>query len=131
MTSISRSRRLGLLAVALALACAPFSLAAELPDPLEAGFRQPPASAKPKTFWHWMNGNVTRDGITRDLEAMERVGIGGVMIFDGSTYLPAGPAGYLSPRWRELMAHAIHEGNRGILLNGSIRYRAQREAREA
>lgn len=86
--------------------------AAEGADSLADGFTRPPGSAKPLTFWHWMNGNVTRDGITRDLEAMQRVGIGGVMIFDGSTYLPAGPAGYLNPHWRSLMTHAIQEGNR-------------------
>ncbi|HEY0947522.1 MAG TPA: glycosyl hydrolase [Opitutaceae bacterium] len=82
------------------------------PDPLAESFARPPDSARPRTFWHWMNGNVTRDGITRDLEAMQRVGIGGVMIFDGSTYLPAGPAEYLNPHWRSLMTHAIREGNR-------------------
>lgn len=81
-------------------------------DAWEEAFAHPPASAQPRTFWLWMNGNVTRDGITRDLEAMHRVGIGGVMIFDGSTYLPAGPAGYLSSEWRALMTHAIREGNR-------------------
>ncbi len=81
-------------------------------DALAAGFLSPPPEVRPRTFWLWMNGNVTRDGITRDLEAMQRVGIGGVMMFDGSTYLPAGPAGYLDPRWRSLMTHAIQEGNR-------------------
>jgi alpha-L-rhamnosidase/Concanavalin A-like lectin/glucanases superfamily len=82
------------------------------PDPLAAGFVSPPADARPRTFWLWMNGNVTREGITLDLEAMHRVGVGGVMIFDGSDYLPAGPAGYLDPHWRSLMTHAIQEGNR-------------------
>jgi hypothetical protein len=59
-----------------------------------------------------MNGNVTRDGITRDLEAMKRAGLGGVLIFDGGTYLPEGPAKYLSQTWRDLMAHAIREAGR-------------------
>lgn len=81
-------------------------------DPLAAGFAEPPADTRPQTFWHWMNGNVTRKGITLDLEAMARIGVGGVMIFDGSDYLPAGPANYLEPHWRELMTHAIKEGNR-------------------
>ncbi len=81
-------------------------------DPLASAFTNPPASAKPQTFWHWMNGHVTRDGITRDLEAMQRVGLGGAMIFDGSTYLPAGPAAYLGPDWRALMTHAFQEGSR-------------------
>ena len=33
------------------------------PDPLEAGFQNPPASARPRVWWHWMNGNVTEEGI--------------------------------------------------------------------
>jgi hypothetical protein len=86
--------------------------AGEPADPLAAGFAEPPAEARPMTFWHWMNGNVTREGITLDLEAMAQVGVGGVMIFDGSDYLPAGPANYLEPPWRELMTHAIKEGER-------------------
>nr|WP_281278172.1 glycosyl hydrolase [Oleiharenicola lentus] len=81
-------------------------------DPLAAGFDAPPKTARPQTFWHWMNGNVTREGITLDLEAMAKVGVAGVMIFDGSDYLPAGPANYLDPHWRELMTHAIKEGER-------------------
>ena len=47
-------------------------------DALEAGFRDPPASARPRVWWHWMNGNVTTDGIAKDLEWMKRIGIGGV-----------------------------------------------------
>jgi hypothetical protein len=89
-----------------------FAAGANPVDPLAAGFESPPASVRPQTFWHWMNGNVTREGITLDLEAMAKIGIGGVMIFDGSDYLPAGPAHYLQPHWRELMTHAIKEGNR-------------------
>ncbi|HWA28026.1 MAG TPA: glycosyl hydrolase [Lacunisphaera sp.] len=88
------------------------AIAAGSADPLAAIFDHPPAEARPQTFWHWMNGNVTANGITRDLEAMAQIGVGGVMIFDGSDYLPAGPANYLEPHWRELMTHAIREGNR-------------------
>jgi hypothetical protein len=94
------------------IAAGSLSPAAEIADPLAAGFAQPPASARPRTFWFWMNGNVTADGITRDLEAMHHVGVNGVVIYDGGTYLPAGPAGYLDPLWRQLMTHAIKEGNR-------------------
>ena len=48
---------------------------------LAAGFQNPPASAKPHNWWHWMNGNISKEGITKDLEAMARVGIGGFQIF--------------------------------------------------
>src|SRR5580698_6430658 len=44
-------------------------------DPLEVGFSNPPETAKPQTWWHWVDGNVSKDGITADLEAMKRVGI--------------------------------------------------------
>lgn len=81
-------------------------------DSLADGFAVPPHLARPKTFWHWINANVTREGITRDLEAMRQVGVGGVFIFDGSSYMPAGPAAYRSPLWKELMTHAIREGRR-------------------
>jgi len=99
-------------AVVVLLAVSAIPLGAQSFATLAAGFRQPPASSRPQTFWHWMNGHVTRDGITRDLEAMARVGIGGAFIFDGGTYLPKGPVAYLSPEWRALMTHAIREGNR-------------------
>ena len=44
---------------------------------LEQGFRNPPDSAKPRTWWHWTGGNITKDGITKDLEWFKRVGIAG------------------------------------------------------
>ena len=87
-------------------------LAAANVEELARQFDDPPESARPRTFWFWMNGNVSADGITRDLEAMKRAGVGGFFAYDGSTYLPAGPAAYLQPHWRELMTHAIREANR-------------------
>jgi hypothetical protein len=107
MSSLRSIRPVALVAAAL-LGVSAFAAA----DPLAAGFQSPPPETRPLTFWNWMNGNVTRQGITLDLEAMQRVGVGGVLMFDGSDYLPAGPAAYLGEHWRELMTHAIKEGNR-------------------
>ena len=42
---------------------------------LEQNFKNPPPSAKARTWWHWMNGNVTKEGIMADLEAMKKVTI--------------------------------------------------------
>jgi hypothetical protein len=99
--------------VSLLLAVLPLgAFATEPSDPLAAGFAHPPTVAHPRTFWFWMNGHVSADGITRDLEAMHAIGVAGVVIYDGGTYLPAGPFGYLDPQWRGLMAHTIKEGNR-------------------
>ena len=44
-------------------------------DQLKAGFQHPPTSARPRVWWHWMNGNIAKEGIKLDLEWMHRVGI--------------------------------------------------------
>mgnify|MGYP000087313601 FL=1 len=40
----------------------------------------PVQEARPWTFWYWMFGAVTPEGITADLEAMHRVGLGGAYL---------------------------------------------------
>ncbi|MCL6506308.1 MAG: hypothetical protein K6T59_04730 [Bryobacteraceae bacterium] len=79
---------------------------------LEEGFVAPPESARPKTWWHWMNGNVSREGITLDLEAMKRVGVRGVQLFQVSSGIPKGPVPYGTPANLELVRHAIREAGR-------------------
>lgn len=79
---------------------------------IEQGFKNPPESAKPWVFWNWMNGNITKEGITADLEAMQRVGIGGVEVFNVNNTTPRGPVDFASPAWHELVQHAISEAGR-------------------
>ena len=81
-------------------------------DPLALGFVNPPASAKPHTWWHWMDGNVTKAGITADLEAMSKAGIGGAQMFTVAVGIPAGRVGYMGTEWRALMTHAVKEAGR-------------------
>ena len=81
-------------------------------DPLAKGFATPPLSARPHTWWHWLNGNVTKQGITADLEAMKQVGIGGAQMFTVDQGVPAGPAKYVGPLWREMTAFAVKEASR-------------------
>lgn len=78
-------------------------------DALERGFRNPPDSAKPRVWWHWMNGNVTRAGIKLDLEWMHRVGIGGFQNFDASLNTPQVVAKrlvYMTPEWKDAFRYA-------------------------
>ena len=82
------------------------------PGTLEAGFRNPPRSAGPHTWWHWMNGNITREGITADLEAMKRIGLGGAQIFDVDCGIPAGPVKFMTPEWLDMVGHAAAEADR-------------------
>ena len=58
---------------------------------LEEGFRNPPNEAGIRCWWWWLNSNVTRESITRDLEAMYDKGFSGAMIFDAGTELWWGP----------------------------------------
>lgn len=51
---------------------------------ISKAFMNPPDSAKPRTWWHWTGGNVTLDGISKDLEWMKRVGIAGCNLVDVS-----------------------------------------------
>src|ERR1035438_5602525 len=91
--------------VALAASAAPA-------DPLETGFLNPPDSAKPQTWWHWMNGNITKAGITADLEAMKGIGLGGATIVNVDYGIPPGPIKFMSPEWREDFKFAVQEANR-------------------
>src|SRR5438045_3627070 len=45
-------------------------------DNLYSGFVNPGNVARPRVWWHWMNGNITKDGIRKDLLWMHRAGIG-------------------------------------------------------
>src|ERR1700685_3836111 len=58
--------------------------------PLMQGFLDPPLSARPRVWWHWMNGNISQQGIKLDLDWMHRVGLGGVTIFEGAINTPQG-----------------------------------------
>lgn len=81
-------------------------------DSLEAGFHDPPQSAKPHTWWHWMNGNVTKEGITADLEAMKQIGLGGATVVNVDCDIPRGDTPFMSPKWREDFKFAVQEANR-------------------
>jgi len=97
-----------MIAVAISTGCG----AVVASDALSDGFRNPPDAAKPYTWWHWMNGNISREGITADLEAMKRVGVGGAQIFNVDCGIPAGPTRFMSPDWREMIKHAVSEAGR-------------------
>jgi hypothetical protein len=79
----------------------------------EDNFKNPPASGYPQNMWFWVNGNVSKEGITLDLEAMKRVGISGLFNFDVGTGIPKGPVTYLSKDWIELKKHG-HSRSRKI-----------------
>ena len=87
-------------------------------DDLASEFARPPQAARPWVYWFWLNGNITKTGITADLEAMKRVGIGGVLIMEVDQGAPVGPVPFMSDRWREMFQHAVAEAKRlGLEVN--------------
>ncbi len=73
-------------------------------DSLLKRFVVPPNAAKPRVWWHWMNGNITKDGITKDLLWMHRSGIGGFQNFDASLGTPQivdKRLSYMTPEWKD------------------------------
>jgi len=81
-------------------------------DELAAGFADPPDSARPWVYWMWMDGNLTPEGITADLEAIRDAGLGGVVICEVNVGVPRGPVEFMSPAWRGLFKHVVREAER-------------------
>jgi len=94
---------------------------------LEKGWGNPPADARLRAYWWWLNGNVTRESITRDLEQMKAQGFAGAVIIDaggadqwGNSQVPHGPT-FFSPEWRELYKYCLREADRlGLTMSLNI-----------
>ncbi|HSY17808.1 MAG TPA: glycosyl hydrolase [Candidatus Acidoferrales bacterium] len=113
------SHRLKILLVAAAgllLGAGQFLPAAQ--PTLESGWENPPNAARLRAYWWWLNGNVTKASITRDLEQMKAKGFAGAVLVDadgasqgGNAKVPHGPT-FFTPEWRELYKHALREADR-------------------
>ncbi|AWI08357.1 glycosyl hydrolase [Ereboglobus luteus] len=92
-------------------------------DDIKAGaFLSPPAWARPQVMWHWVGYNVTKEGITKDLESMKNAGIAGALIFQitsagtsrftslANVYTPG--IEYYNDKWFALLRHAAAEADR-------------------
>ena len=80
------------------------------PD-LAQQFQSPPDSAKPRTWWHWVSGNVSAEGITADLQAMKDIGLGGCQLFTVDQSKVHGPVKFMSPEWRGFVKQALGEAD--------------------
>ena len=83
---------------------------------LDEAFHNPPQEARPLIIWQWMDGVVTSEGITADLEAYAKAGLGGVQQFhvggplQGTIRDTTNAIG--TDKWKQLMRHAISECQR-------------------
>ena len=74
------------------------------------GFQDPPNGARPRVWWHWMNGNIAPEGIKLDLEWMHSIGLGGVTIFEGAISTPQVVPHrliYMTPEWKQAFSYAV------------------------
>ncbi|MFC4314210.1 glycosyl hydrolase [Steroidobacter flavus] len=107
--NVARSA-IGLTAIALWMMHGPCAFAEGALDPVYRDFVEPPAAARPRVWWHWMNGNVTKEGIKLDLDWMQRVGIGGFQNFDAELLTPQvveQRLAFMTPPWKEAMRYTI------------------------
>ena len=114
------ARSLGFFATAILTLGATFQLlaAGDAPSALEAGWENPLRDARLRAYWWWLNGNVTSNAITRDLQEMKAKGFGGALICDadgsnqdGNDRVKHGPT-FFSPEWRALYKHTLREADR-------------------
>ncbi|CAN1529619.1 Glycosyl hydrolases family 2, sugar binding domain containing protein [Spirosomataceae bacterium] len=71
---------------------------------LQKGFQTPPNTAKPRVWWHWMNGNISKEGIQKDLDWMKNTGIGGFQNFDANLFTPVvvpKKLVFMTPDWKD------------------------------
>lgn len=103
---MARLPRIGLAAVIATLLCAGCSRTADgnASAQLESGFASPPDSVRISTYWYWISGNISREGVVKDLHAMKQAGITRAFIGNiGHEDVPAGPVGLMSDEWWEIL----------------------------
>jgi hypothetical protein len=84
-------------------------------DELQEAFENPPRAARPWVFWYWDKGAISREGITKDLEAMHSAGLGGAYLMTikgGDPKLWDPPVVQLTPEWWDMICHAFAEADR-------------------
>ena len=112
MSAGAAIRILVITGVLAALSGFPTNLPLRADDSLAAGFQSTPTAARPWVYWFVMDGNLTREGITADLEAMQRAGLGGAILMEVDVGIPRGPVKFMSEAWRTLFKHAVNEAER-------------------
>ncbi len=84
---------------------------------LKESFKNPPDSSKPGVYWYFMDGNLSREEMTKDLESMKIAGISNLIFLEVGIGVPRGPVDFMSEEWQDLFVHAVRESERlGIKL---------------
>ncbi|MDR3232803.1 MAG: hypothetical protein LBT46_03920, partial [Planctomycetaceae bacterium] len=81
-------------------------------EQLAKGFANPSAENRPWVYWFIMDGNLSKEGITADFEAMQKQGIGGIILMEVNIGVPRGNVGFMSEEWQNLFVHIVREAER-------------------
>ncbi len=79
---------------------------------LKQAFLNPPDSAKPGVYWYFMDGNLDREEMTKDLESMKEAGISNLIFLEVGIGVPRGSVDFMSEAWQDLYVHAVREAER-------------------
>lgn len=79
---------------------------------IQTGFVTPNDTNTVWCYWYWIGDDISKEGITKDLEAMKEVGIGAAFIGNINPEEVDGPVPMLSEEWWGHMVHAVNEGKR-------------------
>lgn len=105
-------KRLNLLFLfAMAVLLGSCNQSGDLPE-LKKNFVNPPDDTRPGVYWYFMDGNLSKESMTKDLESMKDAGIGNLVYLEVNVGVPRGPVDFLSEHWKELFKHAVEECER-------------------
>ena len=79
---------------------------------IKSNFANPTEENNLWCYWYWINDDISKSGITKDLEAMKKAGIGGALIGNINPARKDGKVPMLSEEWWSHMVHAVVEGKR-------------------
>ncbi len=109
---MNKTRIINLMILALAFLALLFSCAIENEDNLKDAFKNPPDTSKPGVYWYFMDGNLSREEMTNDLESMEEAGITNLIFLEVGIGVPRGRVDFMSEEWQDLFVHAVREAER-------------------
>lgn len=81
-------------------------------DSLKQAFLSPPDDSKPGVYWYFMDGNLSREEMTNDLESMKEAGISNLIFLEVGIGVPRGSVDFMSEEWQDLYVHAVREAER-------------------
>jgi len=81
-------------------------------EKLKEAFKNPPSTSFPGVYWYFMDGNLSREEMTKDLESMKEVGIDNLIFLEVGIGVPRGPVDFMSEEWQEFYVHAVREAER-------------------